>query len=262
MGDAFFTQESEDRFVPTEWTIGPWSRDSQHAGPPSALLGRAIERAMGRDNLQVARATFEILRPVPLLPLQLHSEVLRSGRSVVLSSASLADDKGVVMSVRAWSIRTDELEVDQFVHGRRPPARPERGRAVDLFPTGERSYLTAMEWRFVAGSFLEPGPATAWARMRYPLVEGEEIDPLSRVLALADSGNGISSALDFGKWVFINPDLTVYLHRLPRGEWICLDAETTTQPTGIGLASSVLSDEDGVIGRGLQSLFIGRRAGR
>lgn len=260
MGDAFFIQESEDRFVPTEWTIGPWSRDSQHAGPPSALLGRAIERAVDRDDLQVARATFEILRPVPLSPLQVDTHVVRPGRSVVLSSASLSDDKGVVMSVSAWSIRTAELNVDRSVHARPPTGGPQDGQGVDLFPTGERSYLTAMEWRFVAGSFLEPGPATAWARMRYPLVEGEEIEPLSRVLALADSGNGISSALDFGKWMFINPDLSVYLHRLPRGEWICLDAETTTEPTGIGLATSVLSDEHGVIGRGLQSLFIGGRA--
>ncbi len=164
------------------------------------------------------------------------------------------------MSVNAWSIRTDELEVDPVVHGRPAPAGPAEGQAVDLFPTGERSYLTSMEWRFIRGSFLEPGPATAWARMRYPLVEGEEVAPLSRVLALADSGNGISSTLDFGRWIFINPDLSVYLHRLPRGEWVCLDAETTTEPSGIGLAASVLSDEQGVIGRGLQSLFIGPRA--
>lgn len=259
VADAFFVQESDDRFVPTEWTIGPWGRDSQHAGPPSALLGRAVERVVGRDDVQVARATFEILRPVPIAPLQVHAEVVRDGRSVVLSSASLSDDKGPVVRASAWSIRIGDLDFDQTVHGRPPPAGPDDGEEVDLFTTDERSYLTAMEWRFVKGSFLEPGPAAAWARMRHPLVEGEDIAPLSRVLALADSGNGISAALDFSRWLFINPDLSVYLHRLPRGEWVCLDAETTTQRTGIGLAASVLSDEDGVIGRGLQSLFLGPR---
>lgn len=123
----------------------------------------------------------------------------------------------------------------------------------------EASYLRAMEWRFVRGSWLEPGPATTWARMRVSLVEGEEVSPLSRVLALADSGNGISAAIDFSRWVFINPDLSVYLHRLPEGEWVCLDAETTVEPAGIGLATSVISDQSGVIGRGMQSLFIGPR---
>lgn len=259
MTDAFFIPDGDDRFISTEWTIGPWSAESQHAGPPAALLGRAMERVVGRDDVQVARATFEILRPVPVAPLQVHAEVVRRGRSVSLTSASLSDDRGVVMQAHAWSIRTDELDLEQIVHGEKPPAGPSGGKPLETFPSPERSYMTAMEWRFVRGGFLEPGPATAWARMKHPLVSGEEISPLSRVLVLADSGNGISSAIDFREWVFINPDLSVYLHRLPRGEWVCLDAETSVEPTGIGLAASVLSDEAGVIGRGLQSLFVAPR---
>lgn len=259
MGDAFFIQDSEDRFLSTGWTTGPWNRESQHAGPPSALLGRAIERVVGRDDMQVVRMTIEILRAVPIAPLQARAEVLRPGRSVVLSSASLSDDKGPVMSATAWSIRVAETELEGVVHGRPAPRGPDDSEEVELFPTAEPSYLTAMEWRFASGGFVVPGPAAAWARMRFPLVEGEEIAPLSRVLALADSGNGISAALDFSKWLFVNPDLSVYLHRMPRGEWVCLDAETTIEPTGIGFAASVLSDEQGVIGLGAQSLFVAPR---
>ena len=259
MADAFYVPDGADRFISTEWTVGPWSRESQHAGPPAALLGRAIERAVGRDDVQVVRSTFEILRPVPVAPLQVAAEVVRPGRSVVLAEASLSDEQGVVMHARAWSIRTAELELEQVVHETPPSSDPEAGSEVDLLVTDETSYLRAMEWRFVRGSWLELGPATAWARMRVSLVEGEEISPLSRVLALADSGNGISASVDFSQWVFINPDLSVYLHRMPQGEWICLDAQTTVEPTGIGLATSVLADQSGVIGRGLQSLFIGPR---
>lgn len=259
MADAFFIPDGDDRFISTGWTIGPWSTESQHAGPPAALLGRALERTIDRSEMQIARATFEILRPVPVAPLQVSAQVVRPGRSVVLASAALSDAKGVVMQGQGWAIRTAELELDEVVHGELPPARPDTGSTAETFPTGDTSYLNAMEWRFVRGGFLEAGPAAAWARMRYPLVESEEVTPLSRVLVLADSGNGISSALDFSKWIFINPDLTVYLHRLPRGDWVCLDAQTTTQRTGVGLAMSTLSDEEGVIGRGLQSLFVGPR---
>lgn len=259
MTEAFYVQDAEDRFVSTEWTIGPWSNSSQHAGPPAALLGRAIERVTARDDAHIARATFEILRPVPVSPLLVRAEVVRPGRSVILSSASLSDEKGVVMQATGWSIRTEQLDLERVVQGRNPPAGPREGGPKETFPSEGRGYLSAMEWRFVRGGFVEPGPATAWARMRHPLVAGEDIAPLSRVLALADSGNGISAAIDFAKWVFINPDLTVYLHRLPRGEWVCLDAATTVEPTGVGLAASILSDEEGVIGRGLQSLFLGRR---
>lgn len=259
MADAFFVHDGGDRFIPTAWTIGPWSRESQHAGPPSALLGRAIEQAVGRDDLQVVGATFEILRPVPVAPLRVQAEVLRPGRSVVLTHASLSDDQGPVMLAQGWSIRTAQLDIERQVHGSPAAAGPEGGHEVDWLTPEEINYLAAMEWHFVKGSFIEPGPGAAWARLRVALVEGEEVSPLTRVLALADSGNGISATMDFARWVFINPDLTVYLHRLPEGEWVCLDAQTTIEPSGIGLATSVLSDTSGVIGRGVQSLFIGPR---
>jgi hypothetical protein len=117
-------------------------------------------------------------------------------------------------------------------------------------------YLSAIEWRPVRGNFGEPGPATVWARMRYPLVPDEEPGPLERVLAIADSGNGISGELDLRQWQFINPELTVHLHREAAGEWICLDAQTAISPGGVGLATSVLSDLDGPIGVGAQSLLV------
>jgi hypothetical protein len=116
-----------------------------------------------------------------------------------------------------------------------------------------------MEVRFAAGSFLEPGPATAWMRMTVPLVADEEITPLTRVLTAADSGNGVSAALDFHRYVFVNADLTVSLHRHPEGEWVCLDARTMVDGAGIGLAESALHDEKGPLGRSTQSLYVAAR---
>ena len=116
-----------------------------------------------------------------------------------------------------------------------------------------------MEYRFVRGGFRELGPATVWMRMRQPLVEGEEPTPLQRVLAAADSGNGVSATLDSPRYLFINVDLSVHLHRLPAGEWVCLDAITAPEPTGIGLADTALHDERGPIGRALQTLLVRER---
>jgi hypothetical protein len=92
-----------------------------------------------------------------------------------------------------------------------------------------------------------------------PIVEGEEPSGLERVLAVADSGNGISGTLDMHEWWFINPELTVHLEREPRGEWICLDAITSIQPGGAGLATSTLSDLEGPVARGAQTLYVARR---
>ena len=116
-----------------------------------------------------------------------------------------------------------------------------------------------MEWRSVSGGFLEPGPATFWMRMRYPLLAGEEPSSLQRALIAADVGNGISAVLDWRRYLFINVDLTVHLERLPEGEWVCIDAVTLSQPNGIGTAESVLWDRRGRIGRATQTLLIAER---
>jgi hypothetical protein len=116
-----------------------------------------------------------------------------------------------------------------------------------------------MEYRFVSGSFLERGPATVWMRPRHPLVEGELPTPLQRVLIAADTGNGASATLDLARHLFINVDLTVHLHRLPEGEWVCLDAITLPEATGVGLAESRLYDERGALGRSLQTLLLRER---
>jgi len=114
-----------------------------------------------------------------------------------------------------------------------------------------------MEYRFVTGAFLELGPAVVW--MRHALVEGEEPSPLQRVLVAADSGNGVSAALDYRRYLFINTDLTVHLHRGPETEWVGLDAVTRLDPAGVGMSDTLLWDERGRIGRGVQTLLVRER---
>ena len=265
MPDAFFFPLGPDRFQATELTRGPWDPGLQHAGPPAALLGRAIEGHGDRASRRVARVTFEIARPLPIAELTVATRTLRSGRSVELVEATLRSGDLELMRATALRIRTADLNLPAgpglpagLVPGPRLPG-PSAGRVEPFFPTGQEvGYHTAMEFRFVAGSFLELGPATVWMRMRHPLVPGEPPSPLCRVLIAADSGNGVSAALDFRTWRFINPDLTVYLLRYPAGEWVALEASTTAAD-GIGLADTTLHDEQGPIGRSAQALFVDRR---
>lgn len=258
---AFYLRKG-DRFLSTELTRGPWDPDAQHAGPPAALIARALERCDGAGaDWFIARVTFEILRPVPLAPLTVSAEVVRPGRSVQLLSASLGDDEGEVMRASAWRIASRDLELPfGLPTAWKSPPGPESGAEQPFFDTGQDvGYHSAMEYRFVTGSFREPGPATVWMRMRQPLVAGEQPTPLQRVLIAADSGNGVSATLDLAGYVFINVDLTVHLHRLPVGEWVCLDAITIPEPNGVGLADSRLADERGPIGRALQTLLVRSR---
>jgi hypothetical protein len=252
---AFFSLDGQ-HFVPSELTRGPWDPGAQHAGPPSALLGRAIERCEPRDGMRVGRITFEILGPVPLAPLTVDARVARPGRSVEMLEAALAGPDGEVMRARAWRVQVGEVELDARDS---PPPGPETAEPRPFFPTGEEvGYHTAMEYRFVSGGFLEAGPATVWMRMHGALVEGEQPTPLERVLVAADSGNGVSAALDWRRFLFINTDLSVHLLRPPDGEWVCLDAVTYVD--GLGLSDTVLWDERGRIGRAAQTLLVRPRA--
>jgi hypothetical protein len=263
MSSAFYVSDG-GRFVSSELTRGPWDPDAQHAGPPAALIARELERCpspTGQNDWQLGRITYEILRPVPIAPLRVAAEVVRPGKSVELLRATLADDEAPVITASAWRIARGPVELPaDLPPGAEAPPGPDRGSPAPFFDTGHADgYHTAMEYRFVAGSFLEVGPATVWMRMGVALVEGEQPTPLQRVLAAADTGNGVSAVLDLSRFVFINVDLSVHLHRLPAGEWVCLDAVTTPEPTGVGLADTVLYDERGPIGRSLQTLLIRER---
>jgi hypothetical protein len=254
--NAFYELDG-DAFVPSELTRGPWDPAAQHAGPPAALLGRAVER----DGWLVGRITIEVLRPVPLRPLTVATELIRPGRNVELVAATLntaGSDPRPIARAQAWRLKTDD-GVEPLPDDAPPPG-PETGGERPFFPTGQSvGYHTAMDYRFLAGAFTEAGPASVWMRMRQPLIAGEPTSPLQRVLVAADSGNGVSAALDYRHHLFINTELTVHLVREPAGEWVHLDAVTRVGPNGVGLSETILHDERGRLGRAAQTLLVRRR---
>jgi hypothetical protein len=254
---ALYGRTADGRFAATELTRGPWSPEHQHAGPPAALLAREVET----EGRQVARVSYDILGPVPLAPLSVSSRILRPGRRVEQVEATLSDRDRPVMRITAWRMRIDEFAVG----GRQsaeigPPPGPETGEPGNFFFwTDDIAYRDALEWSFVEGQFDVPGPATVWARVRVPLVAGEEISPLQRLLVMADAASGVSAALDWSKWSFVNVDLGVHLSRPPAGEWMAMDARTVIGPTGMGLCTSRLFDSEGAVGVSTQSLLVSPR---
>ena len=187
--------------------------------------------------------------------------MVRPGRSVELIEGTLSGEDGTpLIRARAWRIRTENLALDAEPPAESPPPGPDAAHERPFFDTGvDVGHHSAMDIRFVSGGYREPGPALAWFRMRVALVAGEEIEQRDRVLVAADSGNGVSAPLDYHRWMFINADLSVALLRLPRGDWVCLDATTWTQPDGIGLTDAALYDEDGLLGRATQGILLAAR---
>jgi hypothetical protein len=249
-----------DTFVPTGHARGPWDPDALHGGAPAALLARSVELVPTLAPMRATRLSFDFTGAVPMAPLTIETSVLREGRRLQVVEAQLLAAGEVAMRARVLRMRTEETGISTESL---PPPGPGPQHSRPARPAhmgdGEGFALSAMELRFSSGAFDEMGPGRAWFRLTRPVVDDEPPTPLQRVMAAADFGNGISRVLDFNTHLFINPDLTVYLSREPRGEWVQLASVTAIEPDGIGLATSTLCDEDGPIGVAAQSLFVSAR---
>ncbi len=257
MAEAVFVPAGE-RFRASELARGPWDAGAQHGGAPAALIMRELEQVESVPDLAVTRVTYEFLRPVPIGELEIHANVVRPGRRVRLVEATIA--AAGVDVVRARCLQLKPAEVDAGSEAREElPDAPEHGQPSD-FPSPYRPmfYPDAVEIRFVSGSF-GGGPCTAWFRMRAPIVAGEDPSPLQRLAAAADFGNGISATLSWDEYLFINPDLTLYVEREPVGEWICLRSRTRVAAGATAVAESELFDTSGRVGRATQALLVARR---
>ena len=248
-------------FRPTAFALGPWTAEHLHGGPVAGLIAREAERCEPDDALRVARLTVELIRPVSLAPISLEARLLRPGRKVQLVEVIGRQDGIEVALGRALRIRTADMDLPKAARlGGLTFAPPESSVAMTWEGAPRTFHSEGAELRFVEGAFKSPGPATVWVRLRVPVLAGERPSPLERVATATDFGNGVSSPFSYGDWLFINPDLTIHVSRLPIGEWVGLESRTLAEPQGIGISESTLWDEQGPIGRSIQSLLIDRLA--
>jgi hypothetical protein len=279
MSDSFYqlleespagSMSASARVHSTQHTTGPWAPGLQHAGPPSALLTRAVRRLGGLpDRALPARLSFDIHSPVPVADLVLTARTVRQGRRVALAEATLAgadEPDRPSMTLRAWLLR--QLEAGSSA-GRNIPVTPEPSappaapEALHPSPRPEGwhpGYLDAIRWLWAEGSLEAPGPAAVWTRLGVPLIDGEEPDPIERLVVVADAASGISAVASPTALVFVNTDLTLHLTREPVGEEIWIRAQTTLDAAGIGRATGDLGDRSGAVAHSTQCLFVEPRA--
>ncbi len=256
---SFYVAEGRGRFGSQPSTAGPWGPDSQHGGPPAALLTRGIEDLARDEHRVVGRLTMELLGPVPVGPLRLDAAVVRPGRSVEMCEATLYDEQRGRPCARAtaWLFPATD---DGPVQDDAPLSHtPEDGIHKDPPTSWSGGYLDSVDWRWVHGAVTEPGPGVVWMRPLVDLVQGEPMSPVQRLMSCVDSASGVSAALDPAAWGFLNTELTVHVLRPPVGEWVCLDATTTLGSGSVGMAVSHVYDARGLVARSSQALLIQKR---
>jgi hypothetical protein len=251
--DAAYVELSEGVFLAGPLTVGPWDPNHQHAGPPSALICRAVERAAAKDGLtHLGRLTVNLIRPAPVGECRIDLGPDYVGRNAGHFSGRLTAEGREIARFTALMQREEALAVPEGTPGHPAPQAPkpvEESPVVKIpFVDEGFGYADLVENRLAAGNFFN-GPCAAWFRLSHPLVKGEEPSPYQRVAVAADSGNGISAALDFAKYLFVNSDFTIN----------CLASASWFGGNGCGLAESALYDEAGLIGRATQTLAVRKR---
>ncbi|MGO1950012.1 MAG: thioesterase family protein [Mycobacteriaceae bacterium] len=237
-------------FTATGHTESPWGPGFQHGSPPAALVAHALERAVP-DGGRLVRVTTELLGAVPIEDLTVAARVVRPGRRISLYEVVVTGTSGrEVVRGSGWWVRSgDSAAIEN-------PDVPSASVMVPLRDAGSRSfsemwgggYIDSLETRAAAGQL--------WLRSTVPVVAGVPDTPWTRIMGVADVANGTNPAVDPGEWGFMNTDLTVYLHRLPRGEWTGIVAEANYGPDGIGLTVGRLHDQDGPVGTTNQALML------
>ena len=248
----------DELFASTDLTRSNWDPAIQHASPPLALLTKAIEQLLADSPMRVGRLTLDILGAIPVAPVRVRAWVQRPGRRVSLLAAEMAPtDHGegrAVARVSAWALTTSEtgdVASDRYPPLAEGPARPLPAKWWQL-----SGYLASVEWRPQPD---DPSGSVFWLTVRADLVAGEETTPLEKLALAVDSANGVGAALDITRFVFMNTDTTLHLHRLPAGEDFALRARGSIGPDGIGVTSAEIFDRTGFLGVCAQTLLVQRR---
>lgn len=272
MSATFFRKEvrnGSDVFIGNDAARGPWDPHSCHAGPPTALLARACERAVaaadtdrGAGGRLLVRLTVDLARPIPIDGFTVTASVERVGGTTAATNAILVDLEGGVR-VRAFGLHlqpaaahsypTAELTTPALAESRPGPFPIRRtGHGLPGFSSG-------VEIRYPPGHDGTPGPTIAWMRS-IAVLPDEEPSGFQRICALADSGNAIGRNAEPDDIAFVNPDLTIALHREPDGEWFGTDVVSHWQADGIGMADALLFDHLGPVGRAVQMVLLRKQA--
>jgi hypothetical protein len=252
-----------ERFSASDHVISTWAPTMQNAAPVSALLVRALERCSPRQDARLSRVVVDLLGPVPVTDrLWVRAGVRRPGTKIELLDAEMLapgpqGQPRPVATARAW--RFQEHDTNELFFTPAQPLRPvAEGRRRSPGDNANQTYIQSLEWLWL-NDILNSVPAECWVRPTVDLVNGETMTPMQRLFAVADIANGMGSRLSVDKWLFLNTDLVLHVHRPPEGEWIGVRAEAHYGRDGVGVSRGTLFDEQGAIAAIQQAQLVRRR---
>lgn len=262
MTDSYYRRlgaDGKDRlFESTDITRSNWTPDIQHGSPPLALMTKAIEGLLVDCPLRIGRLTLDILGAIPVAPVRVRARIARPGKRICLLVAEMTPtgeaDARPVARVTAWALATSDTS--DVASDRHPPLVEGPAQPLPAHWWGLSGYLASIDWRPQPD---EPSGAVYWLSSQAYLVDTEPTTPLENMALIVDSSNGVGAALDFERFVFMNTDTTVHVHRLPEGRDFALRARGSIGPDGIGVTTAEIFDRTGFVGVCAQTLLVQHR---
>ncbi|WP_346924868.1 thioesterase family protein [uncultured Arthrobacter sp.] len=254
-GDFYYEVLGGGRFRSTLHAQGAWNEHEQHMAPASGIMADCLDRHEPRDDMRMARLSYEILGLIPGGEFEVVTTTLRPGRTIELVQAELVAEGRVAIRATAWRmIMSDTTAVAAFEDPRIPA--PEDCKPYDAASIWPGGYIASLEMRIAEGH--RAGSGTVWLHTEHPLTDQKDSSDLARLVGLVDTANGIAARVPPGKgsYAFPNLDLQVHMYRRPEGQWLGLDNEVSFGTDGIGLTSTVLHDLQGPFGRAEQILTL------
>jgi hypothetical protein len=247
-------------FESTDGTRSNWDPEIQHGSPPLALMTKLIEELAADTGLRVGRVTLDILGAIPVTRLRVRAWVQRPGSRISMMAAEMLAPRPdgterAVARVTAWLLATSDTA--DVATDRYPPIA--EGESVPLPHSwaGAEGYLETVSWRRQRTA--DAGANVVWLTPLVHLVDSEETTDLQRLVMVVDCANGAGAALDPERFLFMNTDTSVHLHRLPTGNDFALRSRGSIGPDGIGVTTAEIFDRQGFIGTVAQTLLVQRR---
>jgi hypothetical protein len=229
-----------------------WNDGRVSGGPVAGLLAREILRSVDNPSLQLTRLTIDLFHPVPMSPLQVTLETLRRGSRIhVVEAHLLADGNEVTRATGQFLRRTEPVEVPPLTMT--PPPGPDTvARTLPPANPTREFYHYTVDRRRIPPVEVD-GDQVVWARPTQPLIEDEAWSPETWAAAMCDALTGSGGIQRDAAYPAINSDITLYLHRPPAGEWLCMQVQRVLTRDGIGVTRAALFDGAGSFGAAAQA---------
>lgn len=250
--EPYFDQR-DGMYVPRPHARSPWSAEMLHGRVLAGMLGREIERNHGDPAFQFTRLTVDMFRTPPMKPIDVHSKLIREGNRIRVAEASMFAEGVEIARASGVLLRK----------GEQPDGKIWSPPVWDMPPPAEVPGRAGLggEIKSVGGDGRSPFGRRAWMRDTIELVAGEPLTPFLRAALAVDFVSPMANRSEQGL-DFLNADVTMYLHRDPRDEWIGFDVTGHQSSAGIAVGTCTLYDIDGPIGEGVVCAVSNKRMDR